>query len=52
VKEISYLPAASYDEWLCTSFWWSPGIGTINPDFSRERTTELFNQGLQFIRQA
>jgi hypothetical protein len=49
VMEVEQVGPSSYDEWLSTAFWWSPGLGTIGPDFSRARASELFNSGLQFV---
>jgi hypothetical protein len=52
VSEVVQVGPNSYDEWLSTSFWWSPGMRAIGPDFSRVRASELFNAGLHFVRHA
>jgi hypothetical protein len=52
VPDITKIAPRTYDEWLSTSFWWSPGMENIGPDFSRARAAELFNKGLQHIRHA
>jgi hypothetical protein len=35
VPDITKVAPRTYDEWLSTSFWWSPGLENIGPDFSR-----------------
>jgi hypothetical protein len=51
-SDVNKMAPRTYDEWLSSSFWWYPGVETIGPDFSRARSAELFNKGLQAIRHA
>jgi hypothetical protein len=52
VNEVEQVGPRSYEEWLSSPFWWTPGVETIGPDFSRIRASDLFNKGLQFIHHA
>ena len=49
ILEIHVNPPLSYNEWMCSSFWWNDRIGNMGPEFSQERVIELHQVGIQFI---
>ena len=52
IHEETLLLPRSIEEWVNSSFWWTPGFNSISPCFSQIQVAGLAKQGLQFIKDA